>query len=418
MMGMKRYLMAAAFAGLMAAPATLANEHDMQRVLSLWDQQMVEYEAALSMAHSDEQRELITPPSADELAPNLWKTVRKQTGTRPVAASGTTTGKQANGRSAQSPAQQVPTYEFEEPWAAPAVIWFINHPDAFARIFSSKPEQVTHFALALMNSVYRVHYSNPLIAKACPTLAAGSSADTYKILEKIYEQNQDPTTRANAALALSIILSNPTMGTTEGGQAHNRAKRVFYLRQALNLAPDDAMFGSQSLTEAAQEQIYQLGHLAHGTIPPRFQVTGPDGKPAVFPVIGRANLLFFWSPGEDIGLSIMSKQRLLMEKYPQLVLCPIVPHGDAEMLQNILQENGISICYMDDDKGSVGTAYRVRQLPLAVLLSERATILYIGYPDMQLQTALDTYFNKTPNRTPANTAPANTAPALRPIPEI
>lgn len=424
----------------------------MRQVLDMWEQQMLEYEAALSVAGSDEQREAIPPPPADDLAAALWKTVRGQTGTRevllppePVQLPTKPMSREEirEWRATHKPVaktQQIKTYEYEEAWAAPAVVWFLTHPEAFAKLFASNPKVLSENAQALLNSIYRIHYNNPAVAQVCPILAESTTADAYKTVEKIYEHSTDPASRASAALSLSIMLANPTLASAEGGQARVRSKQVYYLKQALNLAPQDATYGAASLTEVAEKQAYILRNLTVGSIPPRFEVSAPDGARATFPVIGKANLIFFWSPGEDVGVSIMSKQAALQARYPELVICPIVPHGDEAEIRQFMQDNGIANYYTDDSKGSTGEAYCIHQLPHAILTNERANILYSGYPDMQLQAALDAYFNKqkqqarnsatppapvvrpaapaTPAPQPAADSGRDTAPALRPMPKF
>ena len=430
--------------GALALPALQAGEREMQQVLAQWNQQMAEYQAAMSVAASDEQRAGIAPPAPEEIAPALWKAVRARTGTREE----TLPPSRKQGQRSAPQTRQFRTYEFEKEWAAPAVIWFINHPDAFAKLFENDPNRLTYFAEALLDSVHRVHFSHPQIAEACAKLAESTSSKVFEIAEKIYTRNTEPAARGCAALALSCMLANPALAASEGGAARTRSKRIYYIKQALNLAPEKTRFGSVSLTEAAEEEIYRLRNLAAGMAPPQLHVTSPDGKAATFPVLGKPNLIFFWSPGEDVGLSIMSKQTALMTRYPDLVLCPIVPHMEAAELQRLMQEHRISTCYMDNAEGSGGLAYRVRQLPMVALVNEKARLLYIGYPNLQLQTELDNLFNKTaapeakpaapeakpaaaptPAAAPAPPSPpaqgtppapaaSDTPPALRPMPEF
>lgn len=430
--GMKKFLCAAALAGLLLAQASWAGEKEMQRVLDNWQQQVSEYEAALSLATSDAQREEITPPSAEDFAAALWKTVSGQTGTReelvqatpplPPAAMSPEELRKWRAANKQAPTLRTfKTYEFEKEWAAPAVVWLINHPDAFASLFGSDTRRRAYFAQALLSSVRRVHFNNPLVADICPRLAESSLSEVYSLVEKIYEQNPSPAAKAKAALALSIMLGNPSLAGTESGRAQAHSKRVFYLKRALNTAPEDTQFGNASLDDVALEQIYLLKNLSVGSIPPQFTAYTTDGSKITFPKVGKPNLIMFWDPSEDVGVSIMSKQKSLASRYPDLVFCPVVPHGDSEELLRILEENGIVSTYMDDDKGTAGTAYRVSQLPFAVLLDSRAHILYIGYPNMQLQTALNTLFGTKAPATPAPApAPAgqDTAPGLRPMPQF
>ena len=392
-----------------------ANEEQMKRALKLWEQQDAEYRAALDVATTPEQRDSILPPSTGEVAEILWKAIRGSTGVRNVAVDSSGVRGRLNGEEPK----KINTYEMDEEWAAPAVVWFLNHPESLVKIYEGKPQKLAIFAQALLNSVRYRHYASPLIGKACAKLAENNGADVYETLQKIYEHNTDPAARAAAALAMSVMLANPAMAGEEGGRARARAKRIYLIRQALVLAPQDEMFGAVSLTDAAQELIYRIHQLEEGAIPPRIKITDVRGNERLFPVVGKANLIFFWDPEEDVGLSIMRKQEALTTKYPQLELCPVVVHRDRDELQKTLLENGVDLCYMDDERGSAGQAYRVSQLPHAVLVNEHSRVLYSGYPDMQLQSALNAWQKEAENNAqpPANhrpTAPTGQSNGLLP----
>ncbi len=408
-----------------------ANEQSMRQALDMWKQQEAEYQAALSVATTPEQRKSLPPPSTGEVAAALWKAIRTRTGTREVPLQ----PGERRGKSAGKGARKVATYEFDEEWAAPAVVWFLNRPEVLAKLFEDSPQKLPVYAQALLDSVKNKHYSSPLIADACAVLAGNSSKDVYDVLQKIYTHNTYPAARAGAALAMSVMLANRNLVDEEGGPARARAKRLSLIRQALQLAPPEQRFGPVSLTDAAQELIYRMKVLDIGAIPPQLKVSDTQGTEQLFPVAGKANLLFFWDPGEDVGLSIMQKQASLKKQYPQLVLCPIVVHGEREEWLKVLHDNGVQTCYMDDEQGTTGRAYRVSQLPHAVLVDEHARILYSGYPDMQLQTALNEWqqhgsrnsppSEQSPTPAPSDaqqepqpSPPDNTAPPLREMPQF
>ena len=419
MAGMKKRIIVWIAAMAVVAPVLHAGEKEMKAALDMWQQRQAEYNAVLSVASTPEQRESIPPPSADEVAPALWKAVRKQTGTRKVAA-------EARRGHEHAELIDVPRYEFDEEWAAPAVVWFLNHPETLAKIYEQAPQKLAAYAKALLNSVRDRHFSSPIIGEACAKLSENTGADVYEVLQKIYERNSSPAARGAAALAMSVMLTNPAIVSEEGGAAHARAKRIYLIRQALNLAPQDAMFGSASLTDVATELIYRISNLDEGTIPPRMKLTDPQGEQCLFPVVGKANLIFFWDPSEDVGMSIMQQQAALLHSYPNLVLCPIVVNGDRESWLRMMQNHGLTICYMDDEQGTAGKAYRVEHLPHAVLVNEQARVLFCGYPNMQLQAALDRWKNQSKGRieisrdplpTPES-QPAEGAPPLREMPRF
>ena len=378
---MKRTLLVTLASAWTLSPV-YAGESEMNKVLNVWEQRISEYKAALSYAKTEEEKEKLLPPSPDEVAGRLWRSIRGVTGTRDAAL-----------RKADKNLPEK-TFEFEEEWAAPAVIWFIQHPDALAKVLKNQQEVLSPYAYALLDSVKNKHFKSPLIGEICVKLSESTNGKVYEALEKIYTDNPSPTARSCAALAMSIMLSNPELASLEGGYARTRSKRIYYIKQALNIAPKDTMFGNVSLTDAATEEIYRLRYLSLNSIPPKMPIQTAGGQATEFPRPGKPNLIFFWSPDEEVGLSLMGKQKALLKQFPDLELYPIVPHMEKERLEQILHENNIEICYTDDEQGKAGTAYRISRIPTAILLDDRSHILYIGYPDMQLQTALTAYYDK------------------------
>lgn len=361
----------------------------MKKVLSAWEQQMSEYQAALEVAEGDEQRVAIRQPDGKELAAPLWKSICGKTGERDELVQPTVAERMKGARPAT---KKKATYEFEEGWAAPAVFWFMERPELFADLFRDKPRQLSFFADALMDSIQRRHYTNPLIASTCAVMTAAPSVRNYEILEKVYTRNQNPEARGCAALAMSLMLGDSSVSTAEGSDAVARSKRVYYLKQALNLAPEGARFGSEPLTKVAADLAYVLRRLSVGSIPPQARLLDKDGKQVLFPAPGKAHLLFFWSPDEELGSRLVTKKDALLRQYPDLVFCPITTHQVREAWLSMLSERGVELCYMDNEQDSTGKDYRITQLPTAVLVDSHCRILYIGYPDMKLQTALDSFF--------------------------
>ncbi len=387
---MKRSLICAALLVLGGVLPTQADEKAMQEALGRWSQRVSEYEAALSVAQTDEQKAAVAAPDAADVAAALWKSISTKTGEREEMVQ-PTAAERMNG--AKPEPRKVATYAFEETWAAPAVFWFINRPHELARLYENKPRQLSFFADALLKSIDTRHYNSPLIAEVCAKLAESPSVRVYKILEKVYSRNQDSVARGCAALAMSLMLTNPTISAAEGSETVARGKRIFFLKQALNLTTEKTPFGSSTVTEVASDLAYVLRHLSVGSVPPQIKVRDMAGKEHAFPQPGKPMLLFFWSTEEEVGSRMVAKGDSLKSQYPGLEFCPITVHQDAESWSTRLQELGVAHSYMDNESNAGGMAYRVSQLPTAVLTNERCQILYIGYPDMKLQTALMAHFN-------------------------
>ena len=399
-----------------ATLSAYGTEEAMQHALNTWQQQVSVYEEALKAAENDDARAALVPPNARDIAPLLWQSINTRTGSR----------KNPNGKGS------IPTYEFEKSWALPAIVWILEHPQAFTAAFSDEEQaQLTWFGNALVESLSRVHFSNPGVGAVCPSLSATSSVREYEILQKIYQRNQNKGARACAALGMSLMLNNPMVSSIEGSEAMARAKRVYYLKQAILLAGKDTRFGSRPLTEMAMEQAYFLRHLAVGCIAPQLRVRDMEGNVHTFPATGKATLLIFWSPADLAGTNMMRDIDKLKAQYPGIDICPIMPHAEQEAQQQALQELGIASSYTDDAKGTAGTTYRVAQLPTAILIGKDCRILYGGAPDMKLQQALEKVSapekvarptiiikEKAKEKAPAPAPTEGEIPGLREMPEF
>ena len=154
---MRKMFAAAALAATLAAHGS---QEAMQQALNTWQHQVAAYEEALKAADDDSTRAAIEPPDARSIAPQLWQSINARTGTRAA-----TKGK---GR--------IPTFEFEKPWALPAIVWILEHPQAFTAAFTDEEQpQLTYFGNAIVDSLSRVHFSSPGVGAVCPSLSTTSS---------------------------------------------------------------------------------------------------------------------------------------------------------------------------------------------------------------------------------------------------
>lgn len=393
-----------------------ADQTAMNTALNDWEQQLIKYKEHAQKASTADQFAALQQPNAEKTAQLLWQSVKAKKRKR-----------MRNGSS-------VNKYEFDEQWAAKAVVWFLNHPQEFAKVFNGKQKHISFFANALIESVEHTHYSSPHIAEACAKLAQSPSVRIYELLQKIYTRNADYASKANAAMAMSILLSNPTIASAEGSPEAARNKQLYFLRQAILLAPENTMFGDITLADMAKELSYALEHLSLGSIPPQVELIDKDGNKVMFPAPGKATLLFFWTPQESIGLDIARRQQQLLQQFPELQICPITAHEDMQEWRDMLSDLEIPCCYMDNEQNSAGIAYRVSQLPMAVLVNDKCRILFIGFPNQQLQAALNNYYAEQQHNTPEKTEEApiiqpgsqpiqesqsgNTPPPLRDMPEF
>ena len=262
----------AATAALVSMAPVEADQVAMQDALNRWQQRVSEYEAALSVARTEEQRAAIAEPDGADVAAALWKSISTKTGERDEMVEPSAEERM---QGAKAEVRKVSTYAFEDAWAAPAVFWFINRPQQLARLFEGKPRQLSFYADSLLKSIDKRHYNSPYIAGVCAKLAESPSVRVYKILEKAYTRNQDATARGCAALAMSIMLTNPTIAAAEGSETVARGKRIFFLKLALTLTPEKARFGNATVSEVATELAYVMRHLSEVSVKDRYQIVDP-----------------------------------------------------------------------------------------------------------------------------------------------
>ena len=92
----------------------------------------------------------------------------------------------------------------------------------------------------------------------------------------------------------------------------------------------------------------------------------------------------------------MAKQEAITRQYPALAFLRVtMKPQDVDLFRADLEQLGVNETWTDDEAGSAAQAYRVRQLPLAVLVDEDCRIRYIGFPDMKLQAAMDSCLSRS-----------------------
>ena len=363
-----------ATAAIFLLATALGSEEAMQQALSTWDQQVADYKAALQDAPSDEAKAALTAPDGRDIAPALWQSMSARTGTR----------KSPKGN------RSLPTYEFENSWALPGIIWILEHPQAFTAAFTDEEQaQLTYYGNAIVDSLVRVHFSNPAVGGICPSISASSSVREYELLQKIYQRNQNKEARACAALGMSLMLNNPMVCSIEGSDSMARAKRLYYLKQSILLSGEDTKFGSQPLVEVAMEQAYFLRHLIPGSIAPQLHLKDTQGTAHTLPASDTITLLVFWSPADPIGTALLKDTARLEALYPGLKICPIMPHAPQDAQQKALDELGLEESYTDDAQGTAARTYRISLIPSTILIGKDSRIIYGGAPDMKLQAALE-----------------------------
>ncbi len=384
---------------LLASSTCHADEPAMLRALNSWQRAQSDYRAALQRAAEDPElrAELLRmPPSPRNIAKPLWQSISKRTGSRLITPP----------KSSKRPPYRVPTYEYEAEWAAPAVIWWLQHSDLLTQVIASKDIERT--LQSLLSTAERLHYAHPDMAELCPVLAHSASARSYDLLEKIFKKNPSATARASAALAMSLLLRHENLSSIEGDPEKVRGKRIAYIRYALQHAPRNCSFGTDPLEVIAAEEIYRLVHLNPNSVPPQIFPTAADGTTRALPIVGEPQLFYFWDPNDPASTALLRTAAPLRRQYPYLKFRAItagITHEDIRSNPEMAQPD---VEHYLDSEGKAIHAYRIPKAGFALLIDERARLLYIGEPNLQLQAAINAY------DTQRQKAAQATPPAQRP----
>ena len=409
----------------------IGSEKSMNQALQDWEQEKQEYQAAIKYAKSDEERtELIKQaPTGNATAIALWKSISSRVGYKEIEIEDESPAE----RFRKKKNKRIPIYGFEQAWSTPAVCWLIRNP---ATIPSLSPGgDASKIAKVLLNSITNTHFDKPLVAEICPTLATLNKVSVYDSLEKIYMRNPSDKARACAAMAMSIMLSNPLIRSQEGSEQMAEAKRIYYIKSALNLAPEKCMFGSISLDEVALEQLYFIKNLSKGSIPPAITLSTVDERQVQLPLINQAQMFFFWLPGDTESTQLIKRCKSLSEKYPSIKIIAIAPEIGREELRQYYVADTIDYPTFIDPKNQASHAYRISSHPYVIFIDENSKLLYRGKADLNLQASISQYITSLqkqredgqealpaqdsvipePLRTEQETSQA---PALRDIPEM
>jgi len=383
-----------------------ASEKNMLHILQQWDEQVENYFEKIKQAPDEESRHAILQqaPQPDSIASALWNSTSAQSGERRITLPRTDLEKK-QGRPART--RNIPSYQYEEKWAAPAIAWWIQYPNSLKSVINK--QQLPRISDALIQSIEKTHYRHPAIANACAALAKKAEAKSLKLLHKIHQKNPDKKARALAALALSIILDNKDIRILEGNEESIPAKQIYYIRFALQNAPLGTKYGHNKLDSVAIEQLYKINKLSIGRTPPQFTVKNLRGQNRTMPTSNQAYILFFCNLNDALSREIINKASALQKNYPGIHICPITTGYDTKELLEFIDENRVNpdikyynanAIYIDED-GKAGSAYRIHSTPTAALISHRGTLLYLGYPDIKFQSAINNYANEVKRDTAA-----------------
>ncbi len=397
-----------------------ASEQGMKEALKQWDQEMSEYQAAVDNTKDEAQRNILlaNPPSGESIAKKLWKETYYRIGTREITEKKTSAPKN---RFDIAKVKKIPVYAYEETWAAPAIAWWLTHPQALGSILTQ--QQCSRVIAAMIDSIERSHFDKPCMADVCAPLSSLSSMQAYECLKKIHMRNTDMAAKANAAMGLSLMLNKAPIRSIEGSEEMADAKRIYYIKEALSIAPKDCLFGNARIEVTANEQIHLVTKLAPGRVPPQISVMDGEKRQLMFPIPNQAQILLFWSPDHQESIALLRRSGDLAAKYPQIKIIPIAVGVDQDGIKQCYELQGITIPSYSDQDAAAAKEYRVAALPYVAFLGNENTLVYLGYPDLNFQSKITSYLQNKPAVTAPAAAPSpqgedSEVPAIREMPQL
>ena len=304
-----------------------ADETGMNNVLEDWRMRQSDWESALKTAESGEKRaELMkNRPDAVPVARELWRLV---------------------GRDLQKP-------ETQKSCLLPAVVWFLDHPQAVAQAFPNgdMARKIVVFCLdSLENTLFREQGAG----KAAYALSNSRDLRCRVILEQIKDYNQFPEDQGLASLGLAMVMKETT-GMLQD-DVRLVAARGKLLKDAI-IKCYDSSFGPIPVQNIVKEELYEIRNLNIGQTGPEISLSSSSAASDVY------------------------KRQSLRKEFPGLTVMPVAP-GKRENIEKALLNLKMDMPSLVDEKAAAFKDYRVRLTPRVYLLDPAGKILMRGTPDM------------------------------------
>lgn len=242
-----------------------ADEAGMKNALADWQMRQSDWESAFKTAESDEKRaELMeSRPNAIPVAQELWRQV---------------------GRDLQKP-------ETQKPYLLPAVIWFLDHPQAVAQAFPNG-DVARKIVVLCLDSLENTLFREKGAGKAAYALSNSRDLRCRVILEQIKDYNQFPEDQGLSALGLAMVMKETT-GMLQD-DVRLVAARGKLLKDAI-IKCYDSSFGPVPVRNLVKEELYEIRNLNIGQTGPKISLPSTaTGAEVTVPSGDKPVLLVFW----------------------------------------------------------------------------------------------------------------------------
>ena len=331
-----------------------ADEAGMKNALADWQMRQSDWESAFKTAESDEKRaELMeSRPNAIPVAQELWRQV---------------------GRDLQKP-------ETQKPYLLPAVIWFLDHPQAVAQAFPNG-DVARKIVVLCLDSLENTLFREKGAGKAAYALSNSRDLRCRVILEQIKDYNQFPEDQGLSALGLAMVMKETT-GMLQD-DVRLVAARGKLLKDAI-IKCYDSSFGPVPVRNLVKEELYEIRNLNIGQTGPKISLPSTaTGAEVTVPSGDKPVLLVFWDPRDVRSVQFLQKAVSLRKEFPGLTVMPVAP-GNSEDVKKALLNLEMDTPSLVDEKAAAFKDYRVMLTPRVYLLDPAGKILMRGTPDLSL----------------------------------
>ena len=214
-----------------------ADEIGMKNVLSVWNSRQADWESAFKIAETDAKRaELLkSQPDAVSAARDLWRQVGR---------------------------------DLSKPYALPAIVWFLDHPQALEKAFPNG-DAARKIVLNCLNALENNMVMEKGAGQAAHALSNSRDLRCRTILEKIKDMNQFPEDQGLASLGLAMVMKESS--GMQQDDSRLVAARGRLLKDAI-IKCYDAKFGPVPVQDLVKEELYEILNLNIGQTGPKIKL--------------------------------------------------------------------------------------------------------------------------------------------------
>ncbi len=253
----------------------------------------------------------------------------------------------------------------------PAVVWFLDHPQAVAQAF---PMETWPGKLSCSAWIpWKIRCSgNRGAGKAAYALSNSVTCAAALFWNRSRDYNQFPEDQGLASLGLAMVMKETTVMLQD--DVRLVAARGKLLKDAI-IKCYDSSFGPIPVQNIVKEELYEIRNLNIGQTGPEISLpsTAAAGK-VTLPSGNKPVLVVFWDPQDMRSVQFLQKAASLRKEFPGLTVMPVAP-GKRENIEKALLNLKMDMPSWWMKKAVAFKDYRVRLTPRVYLLDPAGKIL-------------------------------------------